>query len=87
MENNRHTITLDNREKLVATGITDILSFDEENIIAQTENGILIIKGYNLHINSLNLEKGNLIADGNVSSITYDNENSSKGSIWSRLFK
>lgn len=87
MENNKHTITLDNREKLVATGITDILSFDEESIIAQTENGILIIRGYNLHINSLNLEKGNLIADGNVASLTYDNENSSKGSIWSRLFK
>lgn len=87
MESSKHTINLDNREKLVATGITDILSFDEENIVAQTENGILVIRGYNLHINSLNLEKGSLIADGNVYSLSYDNENSSKGSLLGRLFK
>lgn len=87
MENNRHTITLDNREKLAATGVTDILSFDEETIIAQTENGILVIRGCNLHINSLNLEKGSLIADGNVSSLAYDNESGSKGGLWSKLFK
>ncbi|MDO4300898.1 MAG: sporulation protein YabP [Clostridia bacterium] len=87
MESSKHTINLDNREKLVATGITDILSFDEENIVAQTENGILVIRGYNLHINSLNLEKGSLTADGNVYSLSYDNENSSKRSLLGRLFK
>lgn len=87
MENSRHTISLDSREKLEASGITDILSFDEETIVAQTEKGILIIRGENLHIQSLNLDKGILIADGNVSGLTYDNERESKGGIWSRLFK
>ncbi len=87
MENSRHTIHLDNREKLEAAGITDILSFDEETIVAQTEKGILIIRGDNLHILSLNLEKGILIADGNVSSLAYDNERESKGGMWGRLFK
>lgn len=86
MDVSRHTITLDNREKFEATGIADILSFDEEAIVAQTDKGILIIRGSNLHISSLNLEKGSLSADGNITAVTYDNEKES-GSIWSRLFK
>lgn len=87
MENNSHTITLDNREKLQASGITDILSFDEETIVAQTNDGILIIRGSNLHITSLNLEKGSLIADGSVTGLNYDNETAQSGGLLSRLFK
>lgn len=87
MENSRHTINIDNREKFEASGVTDILSFDEETIVAQTEKGILIIRGDNLHIQSLNLDKGSLVADGTVSSLAYDNEKEPKGSMWSRLFK
>ena len=87
MENTNHSITLDNREKFNASGITDILSFDEEAIVAQTNDEILIIRGSNLHISSLNLDKGVLTADGNVSGINYDNESASKGGLLSRLFR
>lgn len=87
MDDSRHTITLDNREKLNITGVTDVLSYDEENIVAQTEKGILIIRGDNLHIANLNTDKGTLTADGNISSLTYDNEQEFKGSLLSRIFK
>lgn len=87
MEESRHTLTLDKREKLILTGVEDILSYDEEAIIARTEGGILIIRGENLHIGSLDLDKGTLTARGEISALDYDNEPSSKGSLLGRIFK
>ena len=87
MEENKHCITIDYKEKFTATGIKDILSFDEENIIAKTIEDILIIKGENLHISTLNLDKGLLVADGSVKSLSYESEILSKDSFLGRLFK
>ena len=68
----RHAINLVRRENLVATGVIDVVSFDEEAIIAETELGMLIIKGINLHVNRLNLENGDLAIDGEIASIVYE---------------
>ncbi len=87
MEDSRHTITLDNRSKITATGIADVLSYDEESIVARTQESILIIRGNELHISSFNSDKGVLAAGGSIAEISYDNEPVSKGSILSRLFK
>ncbi len=83
----RHTITIDKREKLSASGVTDVLSFDEENIVAQTDKGILIIQGHNLHINNLNPDKGELAAEGTITSLSYEEEGLTKSGLWGRLFK
>ncbi|MGN1318154.1 MAG: sporulation protein YabP [Lachnospirales bacterium] len=83
----KHCITLNRREKLQATGVSDVLSFDEENIVAQTDIGILIIRGENLHILSLNLEKGALDIEGIIENIGYDDNIDKKGSLLSRIFK
>lgn len=83
-----HGLTLTRREKINATGITDVISFDEENIVAQTTMGVLIIRGDKLHINSLNLEKGTLNVDGNITSLMYDDdEGMQKNSFFAKLFK
>ena len=74
--------------KINATGITDVISFYEENIVAQTTMGVLIIRGDKLHINSLNLEKGTLNVDGNITSLMYDDdEGMQKNSFFAKLFK
>lgn len=83
----RHTITLDKREKLSASGVMDVLSFDEENIVAQTDKGMLVIRGSNLHINNLNLDKGDLSVDGNISSLSYEEESMGGSGFLRRLFK
>ena len=86
----RHAINLVRRESLTATGVIDVISFDEETIIAETELGMLIIKGINLHVNRLNLENGELAVDGEVSSISYEDSNGYvKGnkSLLGKLFK
>ena len=68
----RHAINLVRRESLAATGVLDVISFDEESIIAETELGMLIIRGINLHVNRLNLENGELAIDGEISGISYE---------------
>lgn len=83
----KHLITIEKREKVCMSGVLDVLSFDEENIVAQTDSGIIILRGYNLHINNLNLDKGDLNIDGTILSLTYDDLPNSKESFLNRLFK
>lgn len=66
-----HSIIMEDRKKLSISGVTDIDSFDEQTIIAITDLGELTIRGWNLHITRLNLEQGELIVDGEFSSLTY----------------
>ena len=74
--NSRHAVNIIRRESLTATGVVDVISFDEESIITETELGMMIIKGINLHVNRLNLENGELAIDGEISGITYEDANS-----------
>ena len=48
-------IVLENREKLSISGVLDVLSFDDQIVILETELGLLTIKGENLRINKLSL--------------------------------
>ena len=68
----RHTVVLDRRESVSVTGVIDVLSFDEETIIAETEMGVLVLRGENLHVNRLNLETGDLEIDGEISHLLYE---------------
>ncbi|MCL2699530.1 MAG: sporulation protein YabP [Defluviitaleaceae bacterium] len=70
----RHTVMLDRRESVSVTGVTDVLSFDEETIIAETEMGILILRGESLHVNRLNLETGDLEIDGGITQLSYEDQ-------------
>lgn len=84
-----HKITLENREKMTMTGVIDVLSFDEESIIAETEKGMLILRGSNLHVGKLNLEEGEVSVDGIIDTIEYSEDGIVKGknSFLNRIFK
>jgi sporulation protein YabP len=85
----RHSITIDRRESMAVTGVKDVISFDEESVIAETEMGIVIIRGVNLHVKRINLEIGELSVMGEIDGISYENagvKGKSK-SIVGRLFK
>ena len=86
----KHSIYIEEREKLSVSGVTDVISFDEESIVAQTDLGTLIIDGENLHVNKLNLEMGELTIDGEIAGIRYTDETQglkSKSSFMGKLFK
>lgn len=66
-----HSAYVENRNKLNLTGVTDLESFDEENIFAVTEYGSVTVRGGNLQITRLDLDVGELSAEGEIDAIAY----------------
>lgn len=87
---NKHNITILDRTNIKITGVLDVISFDEELIVSETELGVLILKGINFHINKLNLDSGDLEIDGEILSLVYEDKNmygKSSGGLFSKIFK
>ena len=82
----KHSITAESRNKVQITGVTDVLSFDEECVTADTSEGALVLRGRNLHISTLELEKGVLVLDGELDSFSYEHS-MAKSSVFARIFR
>ena len=82
-------IVLENRETLSISGVLDVLSFDDQIIIVETELGLLTIKGEDLRINKLSIDTSETIVNGNIMQIAYsENTVDKKGEgIFSKIFK
>ena len=85
-----HKLTLTNRNLANITGVKDVISFDVKEILLETEQGMLNIKGQDLHVKRLTLEKGEVDVDGALDSFSYSNLESfeKRGeSLFARMFK
>ncbi len=90
LQNRGHKVSLSNRGTGSITGVKDVLSFDTKEILLETEQGMLMIKGEELHVSRLTVEKGEIEIDGRVDSLTYSNNNygaKESSGIIGRLFK
>jgi len=86
----RHHISIDRRERVVITGVVEVISFDDETIVCETEMGALVLRGHNLHVNRLNLDEGELEVDGAIENLSYEDDMAlgrSKNSLLSRIFR
>ena len=63
------------------------LSFDETTIIAYTDYGELTVTGNNLHISSLDIDKGEMSVDGTVNSLVYINQGPKATGFFSKVFR
>ena len=84
-----HRLVLSDRHTGSVTGVNDVVSFDENAVVLDTDMGLLTIKGKELHVSRLTVEKGELEVDGQVDSLAYSsNEAYRKAgqSILTRLF-
>ena len=85
-----HKLILNNRRCGNLTGVSDVLSFDENEIILETDQGMLMKKGKELHVSRLMLDKGEVDIDGRIDSVTYSEQGSRTErteSLLGRLFK
>ena len=81
-------IILENREKLSISGVLDVLSFDDQVVIIETELGLLNVKGENLRINKLSLDTSEVVVEGEVYNLSYSEKNvDKKSSLMSKIFK
>ena len=85
-----HKLVVNNRKTSMLTGVLDVLAFDLNEVLLETEQGMLMIKGKDLHVNRLSLEKGEVDVSGHIDSIAYsDVQHSSKkgDNFFMKLFK
>ena len=85
-----HKISLLNRRTASIGGVSDVISFDISAVLLETELGMLQIKGADLHVNRLSLEKGEIDLEGRIDSIQYSEVSDLKKSgesLLNRLFR
>ena len=82
-------IVLENRKKLSISGVNDVLSFDDQVVIVDTELGLLTVKGENIKITKLSLDTAEVIIEGEISNLSYSQNNQEKnsGTLLSKIFK
>lgn len=84
----QQSLALDNRERLAVTGVGNVDSFSDSEIILTTCMGRLTVKGEGLQINRLDVDTGDLSVDGRVSSLEYSkNKSDKKRTLAERLFR
>ena len=80
-----HKLQLVDRQKLTMSGVTEVVSFDENTVILQTDLGTLLIQGQGLQLKNLSLEGGQVAVDGTVTSLSY--EEPRQDGLFRRLFR
>ena len=82
-------LILENRSKLSISGVLDVLSFDDQVVILETELGLLTVKGENIRINKLSIDTSEVIVEGDISNLSYSDKSSekNKSSLLSKIFK
>lgn len=66
-----HKLVINQRKTGMVTGVLDVISFDLNEVLLETEQGMLMIKGTDLHVNRLSVEKGEVDLGGNIDSVAY----------------
>ena len=87
-KNNVHNVILEGRKNLTISGVTDVDSFDERCISLYTQLGEVVIKGRELHINSMSVETGDMTIEGDIWALNYgDKDKKSSATFLGKLFR
>lgn len=82
-------LILENRNKLSISGVKDVLSFDDQVVIMETELGLLTVKGENLKINKLSIDTSEVIIEGEINQLGYSDHGKKEqdSGLFSKIFK
>ena len=80
-----HNLILENRRKFHASGVQEVLVFDEAYVAMKTVLGELEVRGEGLHVSELSVGTGELYVEGKISEMVY-REKVEKLSLWEKLF-
>ena len=68
----KHTLSMNERRQAIITGVADVCSFHENEIVLRVEGGEMVIGGEGLHVGKLLLEEGRLDVEGRIDSVVYE---------------
>lgn len=66
-----HKLSLEGRKTLTLTGVKEVISFDAKEVILDTVLGVLLLRGDELNVTRLLVEKGEVDLDGRIDSLVY----------------
>lgn len=85
-----HKLLLQGRKMAELTGVKDVVSFDAKEVVLNTTMGALIIRGNDLVVKRLTVEKGEVDLEGQMDSFLYADKPGKTGdgeSLLKRLFR
>lgn len=84
-----HDVIMRGRRLLDITGVKQVESFDNEEFLLETVMGFLTIRGQNLQMKNLDVDKGVVSIKGKVYELAYIDEHHSEKAkgLFSKLFK
>lgn len=80
-----HRLSLNERKDLTVTGVTEVVSFDEEAVILKTSLGTLNVHGQQLQLKTLSTNGGQVEISGTIDAMIYQ-QNKPEGGWLRRLF-
>ncbi len=82
-----HNIMLEQRSRLVMSGVTEVVSFEEDKVSLATTLGHLTVNGEGLKMETYRAEVGDLVINGNVYAFIYTDDTPKKEGFFSRILK
>jgi len=82
-----HNVIMEGRKRVSVSGVDDVESFDEGEIVMSTSQGILIVRGKELRIEKLSLDSGDVVMEGILDRLEYEDDVKPSGGLFTRLFK
>ena len=82
-----HNIIIENRKRIVISGIKDVESFNENEIIMLTHSGGLKLKGSGFEIGKVSTDSGEAEITGEVMSMHYSNAERTPNNIITKIFR
>lgn len=67
-----HKLTLVERKSMTMTGVTEVISFDENAVVLKTGLGVLTVHGQGLQLKNLSVEGGQVAVEGTISAFVYE---------------
>ena len=87
-EQKNHQALLENRERLLLSGVTGIDSYDDRAVILYTVLGTLTVLGRGLHLEGYSTDSGEATVTGDIQALRYgDRDRTAPDGLLRRLLR
>lgn len=82
-----HSVILEQRQRLNMSGVRQVVGFEDDTVVLDTEMGILTVRGGGLKIGAFSTESGDINIEGNISALIYSEKENERGGFFRRMMR
>ena len=82
-----NSLVLEDRKRLTVEGVREIGAYDDTSVTAETDVGVLTIRGTGLKIMKMSVDTGELSVEGKICEMSFSDAPEESGGFWSRVFR